>query len=86
MLEAQGGGEPNWPGSVFGLEGRFRVEYRKGLVEAGPGEMVLVPRSIEHRTAAEEEEAEVLIFEPAEIRNTGDVVDEVLTAPLGVSL
>ena len=66
-------------------KGRFCVEYRDRVVEAGPGEMILVPRGVEHRTAAEEE-AEVLIFEPADIRNTGEVVDEVFTAPQGVSL
>ena len=65
--------------------GRFRVEYRECVVEAGPGEMILVPRGVEHRTAAEEE-AEVLIFKPAEVRNTGDVVDAAFTAPQGASL
>ncbi len=33
-----------------------------------------VPRGIEHRTIASSE-AEVIIFEPAETRNTGDVLD-----------
>lgn len=63
--------------------GRFRVEFRNGQVEMGPGELVVVPRGIEHRTAADEE-AEVLIFEPADTRNTGDVVDDRFTAPNGV--
>ena len=62
--------------------GRFRVEFRDRIVELGPGEFVVVPHGIEHRTAADEE-AEVLIFEPAEVRNTGDVVDAEFTAPMG---
>ena len=33
-----------------------------------------------------ESEAEVLIFEPAETRNTGDVVDDKFTAPNGVKI
>ncbi len=65
--------------------GRFRVEYRDRICEAGPGEMILVPRGVEHRTAADDE-AEVLIFEPADVRNTGDVVDDVFTAPRGVTI
>jgi mannose-6-phosphate isomerase-like protein (cupin superfamily) len=65
--------------------GRFRVEYRDRIVELGPGEFCVVPRGVEHRTAADEE-AEVLVFEPAEVRNTGNVVDARFTAPKGASL
>jgi mannose-6-phosphate isomerase-like protein (cupin superfamily) len=61
-------------------KGRFRVEFRDRIVELGPGELIMVPHGIEHRTAADEE-AEVLLFEPAETRNTGNVVSDVYTAP-----
>lgn len=60
--------------------GRFRVEFRDRVVDMGPGEMIVVPRGIEHRTAADDE-AQVLIFEPADVINTGDVTDPVFTAP-----
>lgn len=69
----------------LGVRGRFRVEFRDRVVEIGPGELVIVPHGVEHRTVAEEE-AEVLIFEPAAVRNTGDVVDPDLTAPNGVRI
>ncbi len=49
--------------------GRFRVEYRDRIVELGPGEMTVVPRGVEHRTAADAE-AEVLVFEPCDVVNT----------------
>ena len=65
--------------------GRFRVEFCDRVVDMGPGEFVVVPRGVEHRTAADQE-AEVLIFEPAEILNTGNVVDEAFTAPGGVKI
>ncbi|WP_394793441.1 hypothetical protein [Armatimonas sp.] len=39
----------------------------------------------EHRTLAESE-AEVLLFEPAATRNTGNVQDAAFTAPNGVKL
>jgi quercetin dioxygenase-like cupin family protein len=55
------------------------------VVTLNPGQLVIVPRGVEHRTAADEE-AEVMIFEPAEVRNTGNVVDEVFTAPMGVKV
>ena len=60
--------------------GRFRVEFRDRAVELGPGEFLIVPRGVEHRTVAEDE-AEVIVFEPAATRNTGNVVDPQLTAP-----
>ncbi len=65
--------------------GRMRVEFRDGAAELGPGEYLVVPRGVEHRTTAEAE-AEILTFEPAGVRNTGDVADEVFTAPDGVSI
>jgi len=66
----------------LGVHGRFRVEFRDRTLEVGPGELVIVPRGVEHRTAADEE-AHVLIFEPAATRNTGNVVDATFTAPSG---
>jgi mannose-6-phosphate isomerase-like protein (cupin superfamily) len=61
-------------------KGRFRVEFRDRVVELKPGELIMVPRGTEHRTAADEE-AEVLLFEPADTRNTGNVISEEFTAP-----
>jgi mannose-6-phosphate isomerase-like protein (cupin superfamily) len=60
--------------------GNFRVEFRDHVVSLGPGEMIIVPHGVEHRTAADEE-AEVLLFEPANVRNTGNVESEEFTAP-----
>jgi mannose-6-phosphate isomerase-like protein (cupin superfamily) len=65
--------------------GRFRVEFRDRVVELAAGECVTVPHGIEHRTAADEE-AEILCFEPAGVRNTGNVVDDAFTAPLGATI
>jgi len=65
--------------------GRFRVEFRDRVVELGPGELLIVPRGVEHRTVAKEE-AEVVLFEPAATRNTGNVVNAEFTAPGGVRI
>lgn len=51
----------------------------------GPGECVVVPRGLEHRTGADDE-AEILCFEPAGVVNTGNVVDAEFTAPTGVTI
>ena len=65
--------------------GRMRVEFRDRIVELAPGEFLIVPHGIEHRTAADDE-CEVVLFEPAATRNTGDVTDATLTAPGGVRI
>jgi mannose-6-phosphate isomerase-like protein (cupin superfamily) len=64
----------------LGVRGTFRLELRDRAIEIGPGELVVVPRGTEHRPVADEE-VEVLLFEPATTRNTGNVVDETFTAP-----
>ena len=51
------------------------IDFRDRSVTLGPGEMVVVPRGVEHRPVADEE-AEVLLFEPATTLNTGNVRNE----------
>ena len=65
--------------------GRMRIEFRDRVVELDAGEFLVVPRGVEHRTAADEE-AEVVLFEPAATRNTGDAAESDFTAPAGVKL
>jgi mannose-6-phosphate isomerase-like protein (cupin superfamily) len=53
--------------------GRLRIELRdRAPIELGPGEFAIVPRGVEHRPVADEE-AEVVLFEPASTLNTGNV-------------
>jgi mannose-6-phosphate isomerase-like protein (cupin superfamily) len=63
--------------------GQMTIEFRDHRVILQAGELCVVPRGVEHRTMADVE-AEVLVFEPAETRNTGNVVDKTFTAPNGV--
>jgi len=65
--------------------GRFRVEFSDRIVEMGPGECVVVPRGVEHRTCADDE-AEIILIEPAGVVNTGNVDDTEFTAPTGVRI
>lgn len=69
----------------FGWRGHFRLEFRDRIVDVAPGQVVVVPHGVEHRPVAEQE-AEILLIEPAGVRNTGDMVDEQFTAPNGVSI
>jgi mannose-6-phosphate isomerase-like protein (cupin superfamily) len=57
------------------VKGRFRMEYRDRHIWLEEGEFLVVPRGIEHRPVADEE-AHVLLFEPASTLNTGNVQNE----------
>jgi mannose-6-phosphate isomerase-like protein (cupin superfamily) len=52
-------------------KGSLVIRFRDREVTLGPGELVVVPRGIEHLPVAEEE-CEVLLIEPAGTANTGD--------------
>jgi mannose-6-phosphate isomerase-like protein (cupin superfamily) len=68
------------------VRGRLRIEIRgQEAVELEPGQFLIVPRGVEHRPVAEEE-VELMLFEPAGTRNTGNVEDSPLTAPNGVRI
>ena len=55
--------------------GTFRMEFRDRSVDLSPGDMLIVPRGVEHQPVAEHE-AEIVMFEPAGTLNTGNVVSE----------
>jgi mannose-6-phosphate isomerase-like protein (cupin superfamily) len=57
------------------VRGRFRMDFRDRQVWLDEGEFVIVPRGVEHRPVADEE-AHVLLFEPAATLNTGNVRNE----------
>lgn len=60
----------------FVVSGRLRIEFRGDPdVVLTEGQMLTVPRGTEHRPVAETE-VEMVLFEPAETRNTGDVEAE----------
>ena len=53
------------------VQGEFTMEFRDRSVILREGEMIVVPRGVEHRPVAEQE-CHVLLFEPAGIINTGN--------------
>ena len=53
------------------VNGSFRMEFRDRHLAINQGELVVVPRGVEHRPVAESE-VHVLLFEPASTLNTGD--------------
>ena len=57
------------------VSGRLTMRFRDQAVEVEPGEMILVPRGVEHQPYAEAE-THVLLIEPASTVNTGNVRNE----------
>ena len=63
------------------VKGRFRIEFRDRSVPLEEGEFIVVPRGVEHRPVADEE-AHILLFEPASTLNTGNIRGEMSVAKL----
>ena len=62
------------------VQGRFRMDYRDESnsdqsIWIETGEMIIVPRGVEHCPVADEE-CKVLLFEPASTLNTGNKENE----------
>jgi mannose-6-phosphate isomerase-like protein (cupin superfamily) len=53
------------------LKGRLTIRMHEGNVTLGPGEVFVVPKGVQHCPVAEEE-AHILLIEPAGTPNTGD--------------
>jgi mannose-6-phosphate isomerase-like protein (cupin superfamily) len=57
------------------LEGELRIDFRDGAATLGQGEMMVVPRGLEHKPYAAQE-CHVMLVEPAGTLNTGDAGGE----------
>ena len=57
------------------LQGQLTIELRDGQVTLGPGELVVIPKGVEHRPVAAEE-VHLMLIEPKATRHTGNVVSE----------
>lgn len=62
------------------LEGRVDLEFRDAVCSLEQGQCVVVPHGVEHRPVAHGR-AQVLMFEPASTRNTGDLDHEYTIEP-----
>jgi mannose-6-phosphate isomerase-like protein (cupin superfamily) len=62
----------------FVVDGELRIDFRENNVILKTGEMLVVPKGIEHKPYAEKE-CKIMLIEPAGTVNTGDAGGE-LTA------
>lgn len=63
------------------VNGYFDMEFRDKTVTVHAGEFLVVPRGVEHRPVAHEE-VEIMLFEPADTLNTGNVTNELTVQQL----
>lgn len=66
---------PNEDELFYVVEGTLWMDFRDRTEVLQAGEMILVPRGIEHRPRAEEETL-IMLFEPASTLNTGNITSE----------
>jgi mannose-6-phosphate isomerase-like protein (cupin superfamily) len=59
----------------FIIKGTLKMMFRDKTVEVNEGEMIVVPMGVEHKPVAEEE-VWMMLFEPMNIKHTGDVVSD----------
>lgn len=57
----------------FILKGTLKIEFRDKIVELSEGELLIIPKGVEHKPIAKEE-VHVLLFEPLDIKHTGNVI------------
>jgi mannose-6-phosphate isomerase-like protein (cupin superfamily) len=62
------------------IKGRFCMKFRDRGVDLEAGQMIVVPKGVEHCPAAAEE-CEIMLFERAGVVNTGDAASNSLTNP-----
>lgn len=64
------------------VRGTLRLRFRDGERLVQEGELIVVPRGVEHLPVAETEETWIMMFEPAGTLNTGNVTSERTVAVL----
>jgi len=57
------------------IKGTLIMEFRDKVVTLNEGDMLIVPKGVEHRPVAKEE-VHVMLFEPASTKHTGTVEHE----------
>lgn len=54
------------------ISGTLTIEFRDRTEQLGPGQMIVVPRGVEHRPRALAGEVHMIIIDPKDTANTGD--------------
>lgn len=63
------------------IRGSLSIEFRDKVLEVKEGEIVIIPKGVEHKPVAKEE-VEVLLFEPVTTINTGAIKSDLTKSVL----
>ncbi len=58
------------------IKGSLQLEFRDKTITLNEGEIYIIPKGVEHKPIAKEE-VHVLLFEPLNIKHTGEVMADV---------
>jgi mannose-6-phosphate isomerase-like protein (cupin superfamily) len=59
------------------LQGTLMMDFRdKPTIATKPGEILIVPKGVEHRPWTNDEEVRIMLIEPKSLKHTGDIVVE----------
>ena len=61
------------------IKGSMKIEFNTEILEVNEGEMIVVPKGVDHKPSAENE-CHVMLVEPRGVLNTGNIEGD-LTAP-----
>ena len=56
----------------FIIQGKLTIEFRDKTVHLDTGEMLIIPKGVDHKPIADDEVL-VLLFEPSTVKHTGEV-------------
>ena len=58
------------------VKGQLIMEFRDKTVTVGPGEILIVPKGVEHLPRTNGEEVWIMLIEPKSTQHTGNIVHE----------
>ncbi len=56
--------------------GTLFMDFRDRTEIVNEGEIIIVPKGVEHRPRTEDKEVHIMLFEPSSTVNTGDIINE----------
>lgn len=57
------------------IKGSLKIDFEDGERKINAGEMIIIPKGVEHKPIAEEE-VWIMLFEPQSIKHTGNIEHE----------
>ena len=58
------------------IKGKLFMDFRDRTEIVKEGEIIIIPKGVEHRPRTENEEVQIMLFEPASTINTGNEISD----------